>query len=257
MVGGAPQERRARCLVADLEAEPFGEEALGSLLVGGAQDDVSQAADAHRPLTQYAGGTVAGPLDPPGSVVRHPRGCGLHDARLHLDGHRHLGARVDRAQAVGVPDERHLEPVQGRADPAEVVGVVGAQGELFQAAPRRMNDLELFAAVGCGETAVAEVRQPEIGVVGRGVGHIGHPDRDVRHAVQGHGSLLKKLQCAGGVRRKVRPRVRRPAGLRGSWGRRPADCAAHRCRRSSCAVPRRGPGSGAGPGYRPRLPVCR
>lgn len=39
-----------------------------------------------------------------------------------------------------------------------------------------MNDPELLSAVYRGETAVAEVGQSEIGLVGAGRGHIGHTE---------------------------------------------------------------------------------
>ena len=85
VVGGAAQERAGPLdVVADLEAEPVGEERRGSGQVSGADHRVPQLARQDRPGPQDAGRPVAGSFGAARAVVRGRRDLGLGQPRGDL-----------------------------------------------------------------------------------------------------------------------------------------------------------------------------
>ena len=143
----------ARNMVADLEADALGEEPLGGVLVGRADDHVAELArrdrtfaDDARVPARWARSIRPGPLYGVG------RRRLLGDPGATADGSR--GTRRSGSSATRVSPvrlDRQVEAGSWAVDPVEVVGVLGADADLDQAALRRVDEPELLAAVGGGE----------------------------------------------------------------------------------------------------------
>ena len=86
----------------------------------------------------------------------------------------------------GVTGQLHsqVEALQRGGDPAEVVAIVHADADLDEAAPRCMHEPELLTAVFGAEGSATHRRQPEVGVVSRGLLDIGDANRDGGQAMQ-------------------------------------------------------------------------
>ena len=254
VVGGAAHERReAGDGVADLEAQALGEEPLAGLLVDRADHHVPELPGADRVLAQDAVGAGARAIDASGTVVDRCR----NDRLRHAGGHRHRdahgGAGVDGGHAAVAAFGLEPEAGHGHGDAVDVVGIVGADPQFEQPAPRGVGDPQLLTTVdgveavrpaagltrGRGLLAVDARQlgrvggQAELGVVVRGLLDVRDAEGDGGQAVQGH----------------VRPF--RPVRRRRSGG------GARRGRRWWCAARRRRRGTAEGCGLRRRQRASR
>jgi 3-methylfumaryl-CoA hydratase len=189
VVGGTAQERAgALDPVADLEAEPVGEERLGGLVVGRADDGVAELARPDPVLAQHAR-CAAGPVHPAGAVVRG----GGHGVLARPGGDLQEGADarhpLHRADPVRLAVHVDAEPLQSRRGAGQVVGVVHADVQVDQAPGERGHYAELAPAVAGAEPAALFGGEPELGVVGGGLGDVRHAHGDGRQAVQSHSGL--------------------------------------------------------------------
>jgi hypothetical protein len=98
---------------------------------------------------------------------------------------------IARDERVGRPLARDALPRQRRGDPAEIVGVVDADGELVQPAPLGVHESQLVAARGGREHARRRLGETELPIEPRCGVHVGHAHRQGHHAMQAH-------QCTSG-----------------------------------------------------------
>ena len=195
--GGAPQEGAgAPDVIADLEAEAFGEEGPGGLVVGGAEHGVAKLARHDPAGAQHAGGAHPGSFVAAGAVVSGRGYSALLGPAGDLQHGAGAGRLLDRAEAVRLEPRVDSQPGQVAGRAGQVVGVVHAHAQFDQPPGGGLDDPQLATGVAGSEPAVIIGRQPEFSVVGGGIRHVRYAHGDGGQAVQSHRRLPFLGRCS-------------------------------------------------------------